>query len=108
MNNAENLWLVVNSIPAGRVATYGQVARMAGLPGYARYVGTVLKRLPHDSRLPWHRVINARGRLSFPLGSEKYCRQQQLLEAEGVVFVSGRLSLNRFGYWPVEAKESSD
>lgn len=70
---------------------------MAGLPGYARYVGTVLKKLPSGSRLPWHRVINASGRISFPQGSEQYQRQKQLLEAEGVVFLKGRLSLNSFG-----------
>lgn len=76
--------------------TYGQVASMAGLPGYARYVGAVLKKLPMGSRLPWHRVINASGRISFPHGSEQYYRQKQLLEAEGIVFVNGRLSLQKF------------
>lgn len=97
MHNNEKIWQIVHGIPRGRVATYGQVARMAGLPGYARYVGTVLKKLPGGSQLPWHRVVNASGRISFPSGSEQYQRQKQRLEAEGVVFVNGRLSLDRFG-----------
>ncbi|MBT8146233.1 MAG: MGMT family protein, partial [Gammaproteobacteria bacterium] len=57
----------------------------------------VLKKLPGGSGLPWHRVINSSGRISFPHGSEQYQRQKQLLEAEGVVFVKGRLSLRSFG-----------
>ncbi len=96
MNNDEKIWQVVHAIPAGRVATYGQVARLAGLPGYARYVGLVLKRLPSGSRLPWHRVVNARGRISFPFGSSQYCQQRALLEAEGVTFLKGRLPLQEF------------
>ena len=53
----EIIWQVVASIPYGTVATYGQVAQLAGLPGYARYVGATLKQLPKDTLLPWHRVI---------------------------------------------------
>lgn len=102
MNNDEKIWQIIHSIPPGRVATYGQVARLAGLPGYARYVGTVLKNLPADSRLPWHRVINASGRISFPHGSEQYNRQKQLLEEEGIVFVNGRLSLRHFSMVQLE------
>ncbi|MEZ5491419.1 MAG: MGMT family protein [Gammaproteobacteria bacterium] len=97
MKNEERIWQAVHSIPPGRVATYGQVARLAGLPGYARYVGTVLKNLPRGSRLPWHRVVNARGCLSFPSHSSKHQQQQQLLEAEGILFIDGRLSLSQYG-----------
>jgi len=103
VKNDEKIWQVVHSVPPGRVVTYGQVARMAGLPGYARYVGAVLKKLPSGSRLPWHRVINASGRISFPHGSEQYRRQKQLLEEEGIVFVNGRLSLRNFGLIQPEA-----
>ncbi len=98
MNNDEKIWQVVHGIPMGKVATYGQVARLAGLPGYARYVGTVLKRLPAESKLPWHRVINAAGKLSFPAGSEQYLRQRARLEAEGIKFNKDKLSLRKFGY----------
>ena len=103
MNNEEKIWQVVHSIPRGRVATYGQVARLAGLPGYARYVGTVLKKLPRGSRLPWHRVVNARGRLSFPSYSSKHRQQQSLLEAEGIDFKEGRLSLSQYGVDQLDA-----
>ena len=66
MKNAEKVWQIVHDIPSGHVATYGQIAILAGLPGHARYVGTVLKNLPSQSRLPWHRVVNAKGCISFP------------------------------------------
>lgn len=72
---------------------------MAELPGYARYVGTVLKKLPPDSRLPWHRVVNAQGRLSFKPGSSQYLRQKSLLESEGVVFIKGKFSMRRYGWY---------
>lgn len=94
----ERIWQVVAAIPAGRVASYGQVARLAELPGYARYVGYVMKELPADTELPWHRVVNAQGRLSFAPDSSQYRRQKALLEAEGVVFIKGRFSLRRFGW----------
>ncbi|WP_239995746.1 MGMT family protein [Nitrincola tibetensis] len=77
------IWQVVYSIPEGEVMSYGQIAKLCGYPGYARYVGTVLKQLPEDSQLPWHRVINAQGRLSFPQDSSSFDRQKTLLEAEG-------------------------
>jgi methylated-DNA-protein-cysteine methyltransferase-like protein len=90
----ERVWQVVAAIPAGRVATYGQVAQLAGVPRGARFVGTVLRDLPRDSRLPWHRVLNASGRLSVdPLTARE---QRERLEAEGVAFVGGRVSLSRF------------
>jgi methylated-DNA-protein-cysteine methyltransferase-like protein len=86
----------VEGIPRGRVASYGQVAALAGLEGRARLVGRVLAHLPPGSRVPWHRVVNARGELS--LGPEGAARQRALLEAEGVEFrASGRIDLRRFG-----------
>ena len=92
----ERIWQVVNGIPMGKVATYGQVARLAQLPGYARFVGTVLKNLPDETRLPWHRVVNAKGQLSFPHGSHQYRRQQSLLESEGIRFTNGKFSLTTY------------
>ncbi|MCG6201545.1 MGMT family protein [Psychromonas antarctica] len=92
----EIIWQVVSSIPKGRVATYGQVAKLAGCPNHARYVGTTLKNLPNDSRLPWHRVINAKGEISFTLNSDAYQKQQLLLEAEGIIFKSAKISLKDY------------
>lgn len=86
------------AIPAGRVATYGQVAELAGLPQGARAVGRAMARLPAGTRLPWHRVINASGAVSIPgAGGD---RQRALLEAEGVAFVNGRVNLARVGWRP--------
>ena len=94
----ERIWTVVAAIPAGRVATYGQVAELAGLPRGARTVGRAMARLPAGTRLPWHRVINAAGAVSIPgAGGD---RQRALLEAEGVAFVAGRVDLGRVRWRP--------
>jgi methylated-DNA-protein-cysteine methyltransferase-like protein len=93
----EIIWQIVASIPKGNVATYGQIAKLAGHPSHARYVGATLKKLPADSVLPWHRVVNAKGELSFPVDSEQYQKQKELLEAEGIEFKSFKLSLSRYG-----------
>lgn len=89
------IYAVVQRIPFGRVATYGQVAALAGFPGQARQVGYALHSLPAGSEVPWHRVINARGEVSLrsEAGWEHY--QRHLLEEEGVVFNdSGRVDLD--------------
>lgn len=90
---------VVDSIPRGRVATYGQVAREAGLPRHARLVGRTLATLPSGSTLPWHRVVNASGRLSQPRSGAAL--QRRRLAREGVRFTSGRIDLARFAWTPV-------
>ena len=76
----------VNRIPRGKVATYGQIARLAGMPGHARQVGYALHRLPQGSDVPWHRVINRTGRISLRPDSLAASLQRALLESEGVVF----------------------
>jgi methylated-DNA-protein-cysteine methyltransferase related protein len=93
----ENIYAMVREIPPGRVATYGQIARLARLPGYARQVGYALHALEDNHEVPWQRVINARGEISTR--SEPFCedRQRLLLEREGVVFdAKGRISLALF------------
>lgn len=76
----------VASIPKGKVTSYGQVARLCGYPSYARYVGMVLKQLPKDTTIPWHRVMNGKREIAFKVGSEAYLVQQALLIQEGVQF----------------------
>ena len=98
LNNKEKIWQIVYQIPKGQVSSYGQVARLAGLPGYARYVGHVMKNLPEGTKLPWHRVANSQGKLSFPRDSREYQTQKSRLEAEGVVFVNGKFSLKKYGW----------
>lgn len=91
---------VIHSIPAGKVASYGQVAELAGLPGRARWVGRVLSQLPTNSKVPWYRVINASGRISFPAQSRAYETQRKQLEAEGVVFSGDKIRLSQFRWNP--------
>jgi methylated-DNA-protein-cysteine methyltransferase-like protein len=96
---------VVARIPRGKVATYGQVAALAGLPRRARLAGAALSNLPEGSELPWQRVINARGEVSARGGlgiEEGY--QRHLLEEEEVEFdARGRVDLERYG-WDPDAK----
>ena len=95
----QRIYAVVARIPRGRVASYGQVAVLAGLPGRARQVGFALASLPDGSRVPWHRVVNAAGAVSprgFP-GADGF--QRHLLEEEGVRFsTGGRIDLDRYGW----------
>ncbi len=91
------IYAVVRRIPPGRVATYGQVAQLAGLPGRARQVGYALHALREGSAVPWQRVINVRGEVSrrFEPGMDRV--QAELLEAEGLSFdARGRLDLERY------------
>ncbi len=100
-DNYQRIWDVVRRIPSGRVATYGQVAALAGLPGHARQAGYALHALPEDNDVPWQRVINAKGEVSprAQEGWEGY--QRHLLEEEGVVFDSrGRVALKHFRWQP--------
>ena len=102
----ERIYATVRKIPKGRVTTYGTVARLSGLAGQARLVGYALSALPNGTVLPWHRVINAQGRLSLEQSSSGAGITQRLrLEAEGVkVDASGRVSLARYGWRLAETK----
>ena len=97
MNTFEKIYEVVKSIPKGKVATYGQVALLAGNPRWARVVGYALHVNPEPGIIPCHRVVNREGRVApgFAFGGEGV--QRQLLESEGVVFESdGRIDLGRY------------
>ena len=90
-----SVWDAVSRIPHGRLATYGQIADLIGAYGCARQVGWALRRLPLPSEVPWHRVVNAQGRISMSLSREgSDWIQRELLLAEGVpVDEEGRLPL---------------
>lgn len=92
------IWKTVRRIPRGKVASYAQVAFEAGLPGRARMVGRALADAGADAKLPWHRVINAQGRLALPGSSTGYLEQKARLIAEGVIFDGGRVSFARYGW----------
>lgn len=107
MSNSNAIFAVIKAIPPGRVATYGQIAHLAGMPGAARLVGTTLHKLPEATQLPWHRVVNAQGRISLPSESAEYAEQVARLAAEGVSVSNGRLSLARFQWQPLASSTPS-
>lgn len=97
MNTFEKIYEVVKSIPEGKVATYGQVALLAGNPRWARVVGYALHVNPEPGIIPCHRVVNREGRVApgFAFGGEGV--QRQLLESEGIVFeTDGRIDLEKY------------
>lgn len=95
------IYAVVRRIPRGRVATYGQVAELAGLGTHARQAGYALHALPASTTVPWHRVLNARGTVSPRGAGGESLTQRLLLEQEGIRFDSvGRISLTRYRWQP--------
>lgn len=81
----------LSAVAPGEVISYGQLAKNAGQPGYARQVGRILKELPRDTQLPWYRVVNSQGCITFPEGTDAYLRQKSLLEEDGWVVIGKKL-----------------
>ncbi|MBD2256303.1 MGMT family protein [Pseudanabaena sp. FACHB-2040] len=103
----ERIYAVVRQIPHGQVATYGQVAELAGLIGKPRLVGYALYRVDMEmGDIPWHRVINAKGEVSrSPLRNGSDYVQQALLEDEGLEFnPEGKVDLGRYRWQPSQAQ----
>ncbi|PJG58462.1 MGMT family protein [Aeromonas cavernicola] len=98
LRNAVRIEAIVSLIPVGRVASYGQVADLAGLPGRARLVGKVLRQT--DKRLPWHRVVSTTGTISLPKGSAGFTEQVGRLQTEGVVVIGGRIKMKEWQWQP--------
>jgi methylated-DNA-protein-cysteine methyltransferase-like protein len=97
------IYEVVARIPRRRVATYGQIAELAGIPGQPRRIGYALSALTGNAGIPWHRVINAKGMISSRSGIGPDKLQRRLLQKEGIVFdSSGRIDLSRFQWRPRE------
>lgn len=100
----QKIWHIVALIPEGRVASYGKIADYAGLPGRARYVSRALKQAPDSLALPWHRVINSQGKISFAKDTHPFQLQMSLLRSEGVQVNQAELPcLNMSGgrTWPL-------
>lgn len=103
LNRNGAVWAVVKLIPDGRVATYGQIAVLAGLSGPtgARQVGYALAALGSDSEVPWHRVINAQGCISPRADPDVTLMQRSMLEDEGIEFgIAGKVALERYQWVP--------
>ena len=99
-NREQRVYIALAEVPTGRVVTYGQLADLAGLPRAARLIGHILRNLPAETTLPWHRVINAAGKISLGPETESGLRQRALLQEEGVVFNNGRISLKQYRWQP--------
>jgi methylated-DNA-protein-cysteine methyltransferase-like protein len=93
----EAIWNTVRLIPKGKVATYGQIARLAGLTGQARLVGYALHAVPSGLQIPWHRIVNAKGAISLPKRTGAYRRQKERLLKEGIMFRGATIDLTTFG-----------
>jgi methylated-DNA-protein-cysteine methyltransferase-like protein len=100
LQRIERIWATVRDIPEGSVASYGQIAEIAGIPRGARQVGYALRRLPSNSGVPWHRVIRTSGRIAFEKGSPAYNRQAKRLMMEDVVILEGRIDMHKYRWQP--------
>ncbi|OZB04333.1 MAG: cysteine methyltransferase [Marinobacter sp. 34-60-7] len=96
----QKIWQVVAAIPQGKVASYGQVAAMAGLGRQARFVGRALGKLPAGHNIPWYRVIRSNGEIAFPEGTETRRLQTERLRLEGVEVMKGRVKMREFQWQP--------
>jgi len=95
------IWEQAALIPPGRVASYGQIAKQAGLPRRAaRMIARAVGAAPQDMNLPWHRIVNAQGRISIPRTSSGFERQQALLREEGVDVSDGQLDMDLYRWNP--------
>ncbi len=92
------IFRTIAAIPPGRVASYGEIAARASLPGRARMVGKVLGETPPGMELPWYRVLRSDGRIAFPPGSRGFREQVRRLAAEGVPTRNGRVEIAVFGW----------
>ena len=96
----EAIWDTIRDIPRGQVSSYGQVAEIAGIPRGARQVGYALRHLPRGHDVPWHRVLQASGKIAFEKGSHGYREQRQRLVADGVVVVAGKVDMSKYRWQP--------
>ncbi len=94
----QQIYHVVSLIPPGNVATYGQVADLAGLPGRARLVGRLLRTTPAHLNLPWHRVVRANGQIA--VAGTSAVTQKNMLIAEGVVVKANKVNIKHYQWQP--------
>ena len=100
ISNQERIWHIVALIPEGKIASYGLVSDLAGLPKRARFVSIALRKVPAELQLPWYRVVNAQGKISLSKDSPLYKKQGDLLGAENIEVVRGKVNLSRYLWKP--------
>ncbi|WP_416306740.1 MGMT family protein [Neptunicella sp. SCSIO 80796] len=96
----KRIWQTIELVPPGTVASYGQIADLAGLPGRARLVGKSLGYVPQNRAVPWYRILRSNGQIAFPAGSPQADKQKGLLQEEGVVVLNNRVKLKEFQWQP--------
>ena len=94
------IWATICDIPEGQVASYGQIAEIAGIPRGARQVGYALRHLPKGHDVPWYRVIQASGRIAFDAGTRSFREQKRRLSHENVVVHNGRVDMKKYRWQP--------
>jgi methylated-DNA-protein-cysteine methyltransferase-like protein len=96
----KKIWNTIDQIPIGKVASYGQIADLAGLPGRARLVGKSLGFVPKERKVAWYKVLRSTGQIAFAKGSEQALLQTGLLQEDGVVVLNNRVKLADFQWQP--------
>ncbi len=96
----EKIWATISDIPEGCVASYGQIAEIAGIRRGARQVGYALRHLARGSKVPWYRVIQASGKIAFNAGSDAFNEQSKRLLSEGVAIRNGRIDMKKYRWQP--------
>ncbi len=96
----QRIWDTISDVPRGKVASYGQIAEVAGIPRGARQVGYALRQLPRGSKVPWHRIIQASGRIAFDSDTPQFREQKKRLQQEDVPVIRGRIDLQRYRWQP--------
>ena len=94
------IYETIREIPAGRVASYGQIAEIAGIPRGARQVGWALRQLPRGHDVPWYRVITSSGKIAFDEGTRAFSKQRGLLLKEDVPVINGRVDMQNYRWQP--------
>ncbi|NVK21271.1 MAG: methylated-DNA--[protein]-cysteine S-methyltransferase [Kangiellaceae bacterium] len=97
----QQVYFWVQQIPKGTVASYGQIAKLAGFPRHARHVSKALGCADKSLKLPWFRVIGANGKIAFNPDSDSFAKQKCLLEKEGVQFKQDTIDMKQFAWQPV-------
>ena len=96
----ERIWATIRDIPQGCVASYGQIAEIAGVPRGARQVGYALRHLPNGHDVPWYRVIRSSGKIAFEKGSDAFNEQAKRLMMEDVAILEGRIDMQKYRWQP--------
>lgn len=100
LKRLQRIWDTILEVPKGRVASYGQIAAIAGMPRGARHVAYALRQAPSGLRLPWHRIITASGKIAFDKGSAPYLEQSRRLKRENVTVIAGKVDMRKYRWQP--------